>query len=253
MTDTEPILVYDSQSEHYRHAFETFLGTTDQKRNAGEWLDHFIARLSQKGVFIDAGAGTGQLTSWLAPKFSQTIALEPNPALCAQFRHGCPDIELLQQSISEATPSSLADLVLCSHVFYYIPRERWLESLEKMVSWLGPGGVVLVALQNPATDCMHMLQHFLGQCFDVQSLVDHFQNGHGDTYRVTLDTVPAQVQTSDFLSAYVVAEFMLNLLPITTPPPQKALEEYVSRFFVGPEVGYRFSCHQDFFQIQRNR
>ena len=121
MSKETPIMVYDSESEAYRIAFETFLRNTDQKRNARIWLDRFIAGLSPTDTFIDAGAGTGQLTSWLATKFTKTIAVEPNPYLCAEFCLTCPDIQLLQQPISQVTLPALADLVLCSHVFYYIP------------------------------------------------------------------------------------------------------------------------------------
>ena len=246
------IMVYDSQSEEYRIAFETFLRNTDQKRNARAWLDGYITGLSQTATFIDAGAGTGQLTSWLATKFTKTIAVEPNPYLCTQFRLTCPDIELLQEPIRQVALPALADLVLCSHVFYYIPFEEWLDGLERMVSWLKPGGVALLALQNPETDCMRMLHHFLGQRFDLWSLMEQFRNRHGNAYQVTLDTVPAHIQTSDFRAAYIVAEFMLNLLSVTNPPSQKTVEEYVSQSFVDAQEGYRFSCHQDFFQIQRN-
>lgn len=252
MIDSERLQVYDSQSELYCAAFETFLKHTDQKTNAREWLSRFINLLPQRQVFIDTGAGTGQLTSWLIPQFVRTIALEPNEYLREEFQTNCPGIELLAEPITHATPPALADLVLCSHVFYYISRDEWLSNLEKMVSWLNPYGVVLVALQNPETDCMRMLQHFLGMRFDLMVLGTTLQHAGGETYTVTLNTVPAHITTHDFGSAYVVAEFMLNLLPITTPPSRKAVEEYVSRYFSDKQGGYRFSCHQDFLQIQRN-
>jgi hypothetical protein len=47
-----------------------------------------------------------------------------------------------------------------------------------------------------------------------------------------------------------VAEFMLNLLPIATPPLRSALEKYVGREFAAPTGGYRFSCSQDFLAIR---
>lgn len=251
MSDAEPIATYDSQSEQYRTAFGTFLQHTNQKKNARDWLERFIDGLPQRQVFIDAGAGTGQLTSWLAPKFAKTIAIEPSAYLCSQFRTTCPDIELLPDPINLAAPSMQADLVLCSHVFYYIPSDGWLSNLETMVSWLKPGGVLLVVLQNSQTDCMRMFHHFLGKRFDLWALGENFQKNTGEGYRVTLDTVPAHVTTVDFHPAYVVAEFMLNLLPGTSPPPRRAVEAYVSQSFADPQGGYRFSCHQDFLQIQK--
>lgn len=251
MFEEETIRVYDSQSELYHTAFETFLQHTDQKTNARDWLERFIALLPQRRIFIDAGAGTGQLTSWLIPQFTRTIALEPNAYLRSEFQKSCPGIKLLAEPITEASPSALADLVLCSHVFYYIQPDEWLRNLETMLSWVNPLGVVLVALQNSRTDCMKMVHHFLGMRFDLMALGEKLQHTTANDYAVTLDTVPAHISTPDFDSAYVAAEFILNLLPITTPPTRKALEEYVSKSFVDPHGGYRFSCHQDFLQVQR--
>ena len=95
MLEKETIRVYDSQSELYHTAFETFLQHTDQKTNARDWLERFIALLPQRRVFIDAGAGTGQLTSWLIPQFTRTIALEPNPYLPSDFQNSFPGFTLM--------------------------------------------------------------------------------------------------------------------------------------------------------------
>ena len=63
-----------------------------------------------------------------------------------------------------------------------------------------------------------------------------------------IQTVPSYVTTLDFDSAYTVAEFMLNLLPITDPISSEELKEYVKAHFA-KNGGFRFSCHQDFLQI----
>ena len=139
----------------------------------------------------------------------------------------CPEIELLSETITEATPPQPANLILCSHVFYYINQDAWMENLERLVSWLAPEGVVLVVLQNHQTDCMRMLQHFLGKRFDLSTLGKTFQAKKGQEYQIDIETVQAHISTSSFSSAYTVAEFMLNLLPIPNPPQRVAFEEYI--------------------------
>jgi hypothetical protein len=96
-----------------------------------------------------------------------------------------------------------------------------------------------------------MLDYFLGQRFLVSSLARQFQEDRGSNYEVQIDTTPAQIETLDFPSAYVIAEFMLNLLPVRDPPPQRALEEYVRARFERPDGSFRFSCDQDFIQIRK--
>ncbi|HEX9379337.1 MAG TPA: hypothetical protein VF872_07080, partial [Gaiellaceae bacterium] len=73
----------------------------------------------------------------------------------------------------------------------------------------------------------------------------------GESYQVLVETVPAQIETTDFASAYTIAEFMLNLLPISDPPARGALEEYVRARFERGKGSFRFSCDQDFVQIWR--
>ena len=253
MSESEFLKVYDSQSEAYREAFKVFLQHTDQKVNARAWLERFTQSLPQREVFIDAGAGTGQLTSWIAHEFERTIAIEPNAYLREEFKKNFPDCQLLSGFITETMPPEKADLVVCSHVFYYIDPAEWMLNLETLVSWLKPEGVVLVILQNPQTDYNRMMNHFLGKHFDLAPLGEQFQRKRGKDFSVKVDIVHAHFTAPDFRSAYTVVEFMLNLFTITNPLSLRELEEYISKHFRGSEGGYRFSCHQDILQIQRKR
>lgn len=250
MNTTERVSTYDSQSPAYHRAFEVFLAHTDQKVKARDWLKGLVHGLPSRQVFIDAGAGNGKVTAWFLEDFQRTIAIEPNPSLCDELRRTCPTAEVLPQKILDAQLSILADLVLCSHVFYYIDAADWMTHLEKLVSWLAPEGVLVVAVQNHDTDCMRMLEHFCGYRFHLSELASRFEALRGRHYRVEIATVPAQVVTADLDSAFIVAEFMLNLLPMPDPPPRRILEEYVRKHFASSAGGYRFSCDQDFLTIR---
>lgn len=250
MNTTGRVSTYDSQSPAYHRAFEVFLTHTDQKVKARDWLKGLVHGLPSRQVFIDAGAGNGKVTAWFLEDFQRTIAIEPNPSLCDELRRTCPTAEVLPQKILDAQLSILADLVLCSHVFYYIDAADWMTHLEKLVSWLAPEGVLVVAVQNHDTDCMRMLEHFCGYRFHLSELASRFEALRGRHYRVEIATVPAQVVTADLDSAFIVAEFMLNLLPMPDPPPRRILEEYVRKHFASSAGGYRFSCDQDFLTIR---
>ncbi|MDQ1493237.1 MAG: hypothetical protein QOJ23_5751 [Actinomycetota bacterium] len=242
------VKAYDSLSDDYHQAFGLFLDHTDQKTRANEWLDRMVGSLPLRRTFIDAGAGTGKVTAWLAERFENTVALEPNAALRRELRRACPGIDVRQEAIMDAKPPELAELVLCSHVLYYIPPQEWRAHIEKMASWLSPQGELVIVLQSSDTDCMDMLAHFQHQRFDLGAAGEHFENEDDGHYRLELENVPAHVTTPDLASAVAIAEFMLNLLPMPEPPTRRALEEYVTDRFAQPG-GYRFSCHQDFLRI----
>jgi trans-aconitate methyltransferase len=251
MNDTKSVQVYDSQGEAYHQAFRIFLDHTDQKVNARAWLDGLLERLPSRRVFVDAGAGNGQVTSWFVDKFERTIAIEPNPSLAAELRQRCPTAAIVPDTILDAQPDSPADLVLCSHVLYYIDGRDWQPCLCRMGSWLAKDGVLVVIVQNHETDCMRMLDAFLGRRFDLAAIGAQFEQAYGHEYNVERELVPSQITAADLPTACTIAEFMLNLLPMQQPPARHAVEDYVRTKFANPAGGFRFSCHQDFLVIRR--
>ena len=244
------IKVYDSQSSAYHQAFQVFLDHTDQKVKAQQWLNRLVQTLPSRRVFIDIGAGNGKVTSWFMDSFNHTIATEPNESLRAELKKNCPQIEVRPARILDLQIPASGDLVLCSHVLYYIEGAEWMANLERLASLVSPEGVLVVVVQHHESDCMHMLQHFFGRRFDLGALGRAFQAEKGDQYEVSIETVPAHITTSDLPTAYIIAEFMLNLLPMPAPPTQSDLEEYVQKHFASQEGGFRFSCDQDFLQIR---
>jgi hypothetical protein len=250
MSNSALVSVYDSQTDAYHRAFQVFLDHTDQKDTARAHLDLLVQGLPSRRVFIDAGAGNGKVTAWFIDQFQRTIAIEPNASLCEELRHTCPSASVHQEVILAAQPTAKGDLVLCSHVFYYLDRAEWIQHLERLVSWVSPEGVLAVIMQNHETDCMHLLEHFFSQRFSLSELATIFQEYGGDRYQIEVETVAAQVTTTDFEAAYTIAEFMLNLLPMPRPFTRSALEEYVRRHFTTATGSFRFSCDQDFLQIR---
>jgi hypothetical protein len=97
---------------------------------------------------------------------------------------------------------------------------------------------------------MRMLEYFFGKRFNLSALATTFEATWGEGYEVTVDTVPAQVETTDFTVAYTVAEFMLNLLPMSQPPSRDAVQKYIRQHFSTAGGRYRFSCDQDFLHIR---
>jgi len=251
MNNQERTRVLDSQGEAYKQAFQIFLDHTDQKRNATRWLQRLVDDLPARKVFIDAGAGNGEITSALAPAFDRTIAIEPNPYLLSQLQHAIPWAEAISEPILVTNPSAQGDFVLCSHTLYFIPEEQWLVHLERLVSWMSPTGVTVVVLQNGETGCMAMLEHFLAHRFDLRPLADTFRAKHSDRYDVAITLDQAHVDVPDATVAFTVAEFMLNLPSTSRRPSRRDVEGYLAKHFLTPQGRYRFPVHQDFLRIQR--
>lgn len=250
MTTPECIRVFDSQVEAYKQAFQIFLDHTDQKRNAKRWLQQVVDGLPSRNVFIDAGAGNGEVTRAFAGAFKRTIAIEPNAYLLNQLQQVVPAVDAIGETILAARPAAQGDFVLCSHTLYYIPADQWLAHLERLVSWMTPTGVTIVVLQHRESGCMNMVHHFFGHRFELRRIADEFRAKHGDRYDVRTTLDPAHVTTPDLASTYAVAEFMLNLLNIDHAPTRQDVEGYVQAHFAMPDGGYRIPVDQDFLQIR---
>jgi len=115
MAQPEPMKVFDSQGEDYKRAFQVFLDHTDQKRNAKRFLQTLVDGLSERKVFIDAGAGNGEVTKAFTGGFDRTIAIESNPHLLEQLKRVVPQAEAIGEPILTAAPEERGDFVLCSH------------------------------------------------------------------------------------------------------------------------------------------
>jgi hypothetical protein len=244
------IQVFDSSGDAYKQSFQVFLDNTDQKQNARRWFETFLKILPSTNVLIDAGAGSGELTAWLAPWFEKTIAVEPNPFLLEKLQRLLPAADAICEPILDARPSAQADLVMCSHTFYYVPQSSWLQHAERLLSWMQPTGRTIIVMQHHETDCMRMLEHFCGHRFNLSLLAEMLRVKHGGRYTMELARNDAHVETHDFASTFIIAEFMLNLLPLPVPPSEAAVEVYIRSHFTPAGAGYKFSCHQDILQIR---
>ena len=65
-----------------------------------------------------------------------------------------------------------------------------------------------------------------------------------------IETIPIDIVTEDLNSAYIIAEFMLNLLPIPNLPTRHQVEAYIRQHFRSAEGGFCFSTDQTLVQIR---
>jgi hypothetical protein len=246
----EPLVPYAHDKAEYAAAFETFLTHTDQKTKTIGWLTDFVHGLPSRSLFVDAGAGEGSTTAALEKFFDRTIAIEPNGALRKELARRCPDSEIVEETIAEATMVTSADLVLCAHVLYHIPQTNWTDTLAQLTSWLGLDGTAVVLLGNRAADSMALPREFFGIQFDLTRAAHEFRTRHNDWESATC-LLNCEVVVDDLESACTLTRFFLSDYPdwgITVT--RRKVEEYVRSHFTDPR-GYRLSCDQDILLLRR--
>jgi SAM-dependent methyltransferase len=109
-----------------------------------------IAALPNRRKFLDVGAGGGHLTIPVAQQFEKTTIVEPNQLQAQLFLRRSPAFCILNAGWTDVNiGDECFDLILCSHVLYYIPEGTWVAIIEKMYRHLSKGGCIIIVLQSP--------------------------------------------------------------------------------------------------------
>ena len=142
----------------YREYFLIFLARTTQKNRILEHLEDRLPELNlsdQNMRILDIGAGTGKISIPLIAKLGgnvKLVAQEPNIGMAVNlfFNYLVEDLpfqnlELNNLDSVEYEPEQF-DLILASHVFYYLP--NWEQSLQAIYDALAPGGSACIIMNS---------------------------------------------------------------------------------------------------------
>lgn len=134
-TDEAITRFYDSRTtdcgflgdpEHYEHP-------------RARWM---VGRVSG-GSLLEVGCGNGGMTRLLAPRVDRVVALDVSgPSLAAVRELGLPNVETVQSLVERYRPATRFDWIVASEVIEHLRDPRRVMRL--LVSWLAPGGTLLV-------------------------------------------------------------------------------------------------------------
>lgn len=249
-----PIRTFHSHDEYYDQVFTLFIKSTDQKQQADAWLRDFLSRFPAHQRAVDAGAGNGILTRPVAEHFAEVVAVEPNPSLLAELAASGSNIRILPDTIEEApVEAGRAEFVLCSHVLYYVPRPEWETLLHRLLSWVQPGGTLIVVLQAENTDCMKFYAALRGHGFPITQCMEEFSHQPG-VASVNIVRQPSRILVQSDEELVMILEFLANLTlfqPSDRIPTQEELQQHAAAVGHHGSDGHVLSCDQLFCVITK--
>ncbi|GAA2404549.1 hypothetical protein GCM10010420_35100 [Streptomyces glaucosporus] len=252
-----PVRIMEVSGEDYRRAFELFLAGTDEKAVTHEYLTELVERLPRRGLFLDVGAGNGVTTRHVGRYFERVVAVEPSGHMRRALRRRCPDAVVLPEPVDRLDLDLRPDLVLCSHVLYYLPEEEWEPTVRRLLGWVAPGGELVVVLQNPENDCMRMVRHFTPARFDLSGLAGRLaEDGGGTAGDVLLETLPVRYRATGLAEAVDVAELMVNVPSLRDRDPlpsRQDLADYLLAECSDPQGGITVTHTHDVLRVRRAR
>jgi SAM-dependent methyltransferase len=202
----------------FRSAFGSLVRATDEYPKLIPLMtDEVVPTLSSTDALLDVGAGPGLITEPLSAYFGEVTIIEPDPVYCLEAAKkilGQGKLITAFNGSWEAAPlgKRAFDLVVCSHVLYFVEPADWGRFVGKMISHLRPGGklaVILVA-RDDASNAL------IRQSLDIQEVgsypfsakvIEHFESQGYDFDVLSVEANIAAETAQELLS-------ILALFPI---------------------------------------
>jgi SAM-dependent methyltransferase len=143
--------------QDYATAFRILAASARHPENIGQLVEaRLLPHLSKQPTLLDVGAGSGKVAERLAPHFDSLTLLEPNPNQIGEFQHA--KAKVFTEPLDRYHASETYDLVLCSHVLYHVPHSEWAGFIDRLMSFVRPGGhclLVMAAARGPMYELCH--------------------------------------------------------------------------------------------------
>lgn len=99
-------------------------------------------------AILDAGCGTGGLLEQLKQQgYTNVSGFDLSPDAVEYARKSCPHVQMLDiLQTDKVFPKNSFDVVVCNDIFTVLPDGKDRQALEKLVSVLKPGGLLIINL-----------------------------------------------------------------------------------------------------------
>ncbi|MBI2092605.1 MAG: class I SAM-dependent methyltransferase [Deltaproteobacteria bacterium] len=143
-------MVRPEQGSDYSRLFSSgYYAKSDEKEILAQRLTEYLKNETFDQA-LDVGPGDGRITRLIAERSKGLTAVEVEEDYRRSFRQNFPKAKLFETPIQQTNfPSQSFDLILASHVFYYLPITEWHSQLTRCYEWLRPEGRLICILNTP--------------------------------------------------------------------------------------------------------
>ena len=127
----------------YATAFRLLSLTSRHHENIGRVVEErILSRLPERPSLLDVGAGPGKVAERLSPHFASLTLLEPNREQIGTL--ALEGAKIFHGTLETWSSPERYDLVLCSHVLYHVPIPDWGGFIDRLLSFVRPGGYCVI-------------------------------------------------------------------------------------------------------------
>ncbi|NTX12983.1 class I SAM-dependent methyltransferase [Myxococcus sp. CA051A] len=131
--------------QEYATAFRLLAATARHPENIARVVEErMLPGLPLPRTLLDVGAGSGKVAERLAPHFGSLTLLEPNREQISGLK--LDKAKVLVEPLERYASTEQYELVLCSHVLYHVPLADWGAFMDRLLSFVRPGGYCLLIM-----------------------------------------------------------------------------------------------------------
>jgi 2-polyprenyl-3-methyl-5-hydroxy-6-metoxy-1,4-benzoquinol methylase len=146
----------------YDHLSHRYRGDHDDPGEYAPWLTHLQQQLPAHARVLDLGCGCGiPVAKTLADHGYQVTGVDLSEVQINRARELVPDATFLHADATQVEfPDRTFDAVVCLYALIHMPRDTQPRLLQRIATWLRPGGVLLAT--TGAQEWTGTQDHWLG-------------------------------------------------------------------------------------------
>jgi len=137
------IQIYNQTAEEYAKRYDSIESEEDLI-----FLNAFLSHLKPGTHIVDLGCGTGFSAGYFVKKGMTAEGVDLSSSMIAIAKRNYPEIPFANEDMRNFIPSKKVDAVWAGYCLFHLEQKDFEETLKKIRSYLKPGGVFGLVMQE---------------------------------------------------------------------------------------------------------
>lgn len=144
---------------------ELYYSKTDEKKILSNLLKHILAGKIFENA-LDIGPGPGYISSPIVESSKKITMVEPLIGYEETLKSKFPNAKIVIDSIEKYSLDETYDLILMSHMLYYLDENKWLPICMKLYDNLPTGGCLIIVMMGDKGDWWRIVSKYWDELRD---------------------------------------------------------------------------------------
>lgn len=209
-----------------------------------------LPQIKHKQNFLDVGPGNGKICKFIGRYFQSITLVDSHPETLSLIKrsmfHPSKTLYKLIGKVEDVElPECEYNLIVLSHVLYYIDPRKWLGLIEQLYNKLADKGIMVI-IMNSGLDKAAMIKHFGGEPINLIPLENCCETSD----------VNCEIYTSQESFHAIKLETMLQICNLHlndggADASEEELTGYLQQFYDAENKLYKLSSQLKFFVLHK--